>query len=209
MVESFMKTTTRVLLLLVTIFITGAAVFAQTEPAGADPALTKGRAGAPVKIEVFNDYQCPTCMVFDKRLKAIRTKYPRKVRIVFRHYPLTQIHDHAYAAARAVEAAGKQGRFAEMMDVLYRNQFRWARLTSPTRAFRNYAKRIGLNIRRFNRDLKSEWVKSRVDADVERARYLKLTSTPTVYLNGKPLSSRELDQLEEMVAKALDKPLSP
>jgi protein-disulfide isomerase len=198
-----MKITTRVLLLLLTILITGFAVFAQTEPTGADPALTKGRADAAVKIEVFNDYQCPTCAVFDKRLRAIRKKYPRQVQIVYRHYPLTQIHKHAYSAALAVEAAGKQGRFAEMMGILYRNQNKWANFTSTKRTFRNYAKRIGLNIRRFNRDLKSEEVGSRVEADLRRAQSLNLTSTPSIFLNGKLLTFTEQEQLEEMVAKAV------
>ena len=207
--ESFMKTTTRIVLSLFTIFITVSAVFAQTEPTGADPALTKGRADAPVKIEVFNDYQCPTCAVFDKRLRAVHNKYPRKVQIIYRSYPLTMIHKHAQAAALAVEAAGKQGRFAEMMGILYRNQSKWANFNSTTRTFRNYAKRIGLNIRRFNRDIKSEQVSSRVEADHKRALSLNLTSTPSIFLNGKLLTFAEQGQLEEMVAKALDKPLSP
>ncbi|HEX9963234.1 MAG TPA: thioredoxin domain-containing protein, partial [Pyrinomonadaceae bacterium] len=96
--------------------------FGQETKEGANPAWQKGNSGARVKIEVFNDYQCPTCAAFDQNLDDILRKYPNEVLIIFRNFPLTGTHRNAMAAAKAVEAAGKQGKFWEMMRLVYKNQ---------------------------------------------------------------------------------------
>ena len=78
---------------------------------GAQPAWAKGPATAPVVIEEFADFECPSCAGFEPVIRQIKTIYGDKVRVVFRHYPLTQIHPKAYDAARATEAAGMQNKF--------------------------------------------------------------------------------------------------
>src|SRR5215208_5800119 len=92
---------------------------------GASPVLSVGNLNAPVTIEVFNDYQCPPCASFNEELKKIEAKYKDKVRIVFRNFPLTQMHDNALPAAQAAEAAGLQGKFIEMINLLYENRGQW------------------------------------------------------------------------------------
>lgn len=190
-------------LLAVVIFALAFSVLAQEEAPGAYPALQKGNPGALIKLEVFNDYQCPTCASFNIPLSAIAAKYPDTVLIIFRNYPLMQIHKHAYAAAHAVEAAGKQGKAFEMMDRLYERQSRWSAVGSTDRAFRNYAKKIGLDLEMFAADLESEDVKSRIDLDIARGRSLKLSGTPSIFLDGELLTFLEVGALEETIEKRL------
>lgn len=174
------------------------------EPQGAGSPYRAGNPGARVKIEVFNDLQCPTCASYNKTLKAIEDKFPDTVSITFRSYPLTQVHKHAYQAALAVEAAGKQGKYREMMDRLYERQAKWSAVNSTDRAFRNYAKRIGLDVEQFVNDIAGDEVKSRVDLDLERGKYLQITGTPSIIVDGEQLSYPEFSNLEKIIRKKLN-----
>ncbi len=95
--------------------------------------MWKGNPGAKVRIEVFNDYQCPSCAAFDEKLDDVLEKYPNDVLVVFRIFPLVMLHKRATAAAKAVEAAGLQGKFREMMRLIYKNQGKWS-LNRPARS---------------------------------------------------------------------------
>lgn len=137
-------------------------------------------------------------------LKAIEDKFPDTVLITYRTYPLTQIHKHAYQASLAVEAAGKQGKFREMMDLLYERQAKWSVVNSTDRAFRNYAKRLGLDVEQFLGDMASEEVKNRVEQDIERGKYIKLTGTPSIFVDGEPLEFSRFPELEVIIRKKLN-----
>ena len=164
-----------------------AAATAATEssgPRGATPPHIRGEAKARVTIEEFADFQCPPCEMLSTTLSKVKKDYGERVRIVFRNFPLT-MHQHAALAARAAEAAGLQRRFWEMHDTLYRHRTTWSgRSASDVRTlFLEYARNIGLDAERFERDLENEEVKARVAADQERARALGVVATPTVFLN--------------------------
>src|SRR5205814_9783808 len=100
--------------------------------------------------------------------------------IVFRHLPLNS-HPHAREAALASEAAGLQGRFWEMHDLLYQEQKAWSESRDARSLFSAYAKRLGLNIDRFNKDSESDEAKLRVRLDQEQSARLQVTSTPTLF----------------------------
>ncbi|MDX6271775.1 MAG: hypothetical protein QOD28_2998 [Acidobacteriota bacterium] len=157
--------------------------------AGATPAWSIGSANAPVTIEEFGDYQCPPCGAVFPELEKIREDYGDRVRLVFRHYPLTRIHRNALAAAHAAEAAGLQGKFWEMHGQLYRGQKSWENATDAdaTARFAAYARTLGLDAERFARDVNSEAADKRVVADHERARSLGVDGTPTFFINGRQL----------------------
>src|ERR1700693_2221427 len=80
-----------------------------------------GNPDAPVTLEEFGDFQCPPCGILHPELKMIEREYASRVRIIFREFPLVPTHAHALAAAHAAEAAGLQGKFWEMHDMLYEN----------------------------------------------------------------------------------------
>jgi protein-disulfide isomerase len=154
---------------------------------GASPPHVAGNAGAPVTVEEFGDYQCPPCGAVYPELEKIRADYGDRVRLIFRHYPLTRLHPNALAAAHAAEAAGLQGKFWEMHDQLYRNQKSWENAADAPARFNAYARSLGLDAERFARDLNGEDADKRVVADHERAGSLGVDGTPTFFVNGRKL----------------------
>jgi protein-disulfide isomerase len=154
---------------------------------GAEPAWSRGPSSAPVVIEEFADFECPSCAGFEPILRQVKTIYGDKVRVVFRHYPLTQIHQKAYDAARATEAAGMQGKFWEMHDVLYDKQKDWTVSGDHRSEFANYAKQLNLDVDKFKTDMLGMVTAARVDADKKRGDSAQIRSTPSAFLNGRPL----------------------
>ena len=154
---------------------------------GAEPAWSRGPSSAPVVIEEFADFECPSCAGFEPIIRQVKTIYGDKVRVVFRHYPLTQIHQKAYDAARATEAAGMQGKFWEMHDLLYDKQKDWTVSGDHRAEFANYAQQIGLDVERFKTDMLGMVTAQRVDADKKRGDSAQIRSTPSAFLNGRPL----------------------
>jgi protein-disulfide isomerase len=193
------------LLSIIFAFVFNSNLLAQDTKLGAVPSWTKGNQNAKVKIEVFNDYQCPTCVVFNGKLKIVEGKFPNDLQIIFRHFPLVHIHLNAMLAAQAVEAAGMQGKFREISDLIFERQRMWTHKKLAKNAFIYYARKLRLNIRKFKSDLDSQQAKDRINADVERGKYLKLKGTPTVFLNGKELSFVEWDNLERIIKENLSK----
>jgi protein-disulfide isomerase len=142
----------------------------------------RGNANAPVTLEEFGDFQCPPCGSIAGFLDELVKEYDPRLRIVFRNYPLEN-HQHARDAALAAEAAGLQGRFWEMHDVLYREQAIWSKADNPRELFDSYAGMIGLNLDQFKKDMEGGKARARVDSDRERADSLGVQMTPTVFIN--------------------------
>ena len=156
-----------------------------TEPPGAEPPHVRGNANAPVTLEEFADFQCPSCGAYYPELKKIESEFGDRLRVIFRERPLVPPHEHALIAAQAAEAAGLQGRFWEMHDKLYENQKAWSEARDLTPILVDYAKQIGLDTDRFMKDLNGEEVAQRIFQDGKRAHALNVTGTPTFYVNGK------------------------
>ena len=169
--------------------------------AGAKPAHAKGAENAPVTLEEFGDFECPPCGALYPLLKKIEADYgEEKVRLVFRQFPLPQIHKHALVSAYAAEAAGFQGRFWEMYDKIYGDQATWSKAPDARTFFLQYARDIGLDVDRFQRDLSSPEAERRVMFDYQRGRSLGVTGTPTIFINGRLLPPETTDkQLREMI----------
>jgi protein-disulfide isomerase len=143
-----------------------------------------GPADAPVTLVEFGDYQCPSCKAYHPIVKEVLARYPDKVRLEFRHYPLVQIHPNAMAAHLAAEAAGQQGRYWEMHDLLFETQNQWSQAVNPEPEFLTLANRLGLNANQFMQAVRSPETQQKVLADVVRARDLFVEAVPTFYLNG-------------------------
>jgi len=176
------------------------------EEPGAEPAHALGDPKAPVTLEEFGDFECPPCGVLHPILKGIETEYgPTKVRIIFREFPLVPNHVHALAAARAAEAAGLQGRFWEMHDLIYEHQKDWHDAFDVRPIFEGYAKTIGLDVAQFARDNTSDLVERRIFLDGKRGHSLGVQGTPTVFLNGKevPFESLAPDKLKGLINNEL------
>jgi len=147
-------------------------------------ANTKNSVGDPnaaVKIVEFVDLQCPACRSAQPIIKNMLEKYKDQVYFVWRHYPLST-HMNARPAARAVEAAALQGKFFEMVDILFTKQLEWSEKSDPKELFEGYAQELGLDIEQFKSDLNSSF--DVIDKDSADGNKAGVTSTPTFFING-------------------------
>lgn len=146
-------------------------------------------AGKVILVE-YGDYQCPGCGGAHPNFKSLTETYADDVTFIFRNLPLTSIHPNARAAAGVAEAAGLQGKFWEMHDILFENQNDWGNLDASKRAtvFESYAKGLNLDIEKYNTDLAGTSVNQKIQFD---QALFKTTgaelSTPTFFLNGEKL----------------------
>lgn len=144
-----------------------------------------------VTLVEYGDYQCPACEEYYPVVKQVVAEYKDSIQFQFRNLPLTQIHQNAFAGARAAEAAALQNKFWEMHDMLYDNQSAWTQASDPTTVFDDYAKQLGLNVDQFKKDYASSKVNGAINADI--AAFNKTgaaTQTPTFFLDGKRIDTK-------------------
>lgn len=172
---------------------------------GAEPAHTLGPANAPVQLEEFGDFQCPPCGMFHPILEQMREEFGDKLRITFREFPLVPAHQHAVAAASSAEAAGLQGKFWEMHDLLYEHQADWKDKMDVAPIFEAYANQIGLNVERWKKDANSEQIAQRIFLDGKRGHSMGVRGTPTVFINGRevPFESLPPEKLRVIIQNEL------
>jgi len=176
-----------------------------TEVKGAEPAHVRGNANAPVTLEEFGDFQCPTCGAVYPEVKKIEGEFGDKLKVIFRELPLLPMHEHALMAAQAAEAAGLQSKFWEMHDLLYENQAKWVPEKDLVPVFADYAKQIGINPDQFMKDLNGESVAQRIFQDGKRAHSFGLRGTPSFFVNGKEATGDNWkpDGLRQMIRDAI------
>ena len=157
---------------------------------GTESAHIRGNPDAPVTLEEYGDFQCPPCGMFAAFVGQLEKEYDSRLRVVFRNFPLG-VHEHAREAALAAEAAGLQGRFWEMHDVLYREQETWSKAPNARELFESYAGTIGLDLNKFRKDMDGEKTRERVEADRQRGESLGIQTTPTLFINNQPVDQKD------------------
>jgi len=182
---------------IILLFLFLSAIAAQ-EPAS--PAMSIGNPEAENRIEVFYDLQCPSCVNFHEKLKTFAERFPEKVFVIIRHYPLP-MHDKAFMASSVAEAARRQGKGLEMVTLLLEEQSNWSTSDKPFPIMFGYAKQLGLDIKRFRADLLSDDVARVVLLDIHRGKSLRVDRTPSTFLNGKLLSFPDSLDLEKIISK--------
>ena len=154
----------------------------QTAPAESRETHARGAPDAPVTLEIFGDFQCPSCATVSGVISKLEQDYGLRLRVIFREFPLA-IHSHAVEAALAAEAAGLQGRFWEMHDMLYQYQTVWSKVSDVSRFFEAYAESLGLDVERFKMDSQSPAVRARVISEGETGVSRGVRNTPTIFVN--------------------------
>jgi len=167
---------------------TAAAAVASTVAPGTH---MRGRSDAPVLLEEYADFQCPPCGFFHPILKKLEGEYETQLRVAFHHFPIRNIHKHAAEAARAAEAAGLQGKFWQMHDLLFEKQKEWKDAPMARPVFLTYARTLGLNLEKFSQDIDSTAISNRVMNDEKAGSARGVTGTPTVFLNGREIAFEE------------------
>ncbi len=150
-----------------------------------------GKADSKVVLIEYGDFQCPACGSVFPRVKAITEAYKSELGFVFRNFPLTAIHPNGKASASTVEAAGLQGKYWEMYNLIYENQKEWSNLTGTERTdvFVGYAKALGLDETKFKTDLGDSSVSQKISFDQTIGKKIGVSATPTFYLNGVKLAN--------------------
>ena len=159
----------------------------------------RGPADAPVVIVEFTDFQCPYCARLGTTLDEIMKRYPGKIKIVYKSFPLNS-HRYAYEAALAAMAAYEKGKFWEFYKALFDNysQLNDAKITE-------IRKKFGLDTPAFDLLMNSEKVRTKVSEDAQEGIRLGVHGTPTVFINGKLLKNKRLEGFEEAIDKILGK----
>ncbi len=163
-----------------------------------DDAQTRGPADALVTIVMFEDFQCPFCSRAAATMDRVAKEYGQDVRLVFKHNPLA-FHQAAMPAAMASEAAGRQGKFWKMHDLLFENQ-----KELEQEDLLRYAKKLRLNRQRFKRDLRDQALEQKIKDQQEQAERLGARGTPAFFINGRFLSGAQpFESFAELIDEEL------
>jgi len=148
---------------------------------------TTGSTANKILFIEYGDFQCPSCGGAHPNLKTLINDYKDSVTFIFRNFPLTSIHPNARAAAATAEAAGLQGKYWEMHDMLYEKQNDWNSLDASQRTtvFNSYATSLNLNLDKFKADVASKNVNQKISFDLALGKAFDVSATPTFFLDGK------------------------
>jgi protein-disulfide isomerase len=155
----------------------------------------------------YGDMQCPACKSFHDSLKEIEKdkSVTDNITFVYRHFPLVNIHQFAMEAAISAEAAGNQGKFFQMTDLMYDNQEEWSKQKSVSETFRKYAEQLKLDMEKYDADIKSDKTRTAVLNDQESGNTYEVNSTPTFYLDGEKLDVATFDEFKNKLVEAAKK----
>jgi len=161
----------------------------------------KGPKDAKVVLVEFSDFQCPFCSRATTFANEVQAAFPDDVKLVYKHLPLTQIHPNAMPAAKASIAAQKQGKFWEMHDALFAiyNQLTPENITKA-------AEKLELDMKQFEKDRDDPATEKQVQADMKLAQDSSVTGTPTFFLQGKRLQTRDVGVVKTMIEEIKKKP---
>ena len=159
---------------------------------------TKGPADAPVTLTLFDDFQCPYCARLVPTIEQVTQAYPNQVRVVFKHFPLS-MHKFAKQAAAASIAARNQGKFWPLHDQLFAN---YNQLNDDK--IRELAASVGLDMERFDKDIKDPALQQEITADVQLGTSSGVRGTPAVYINGVQLKDRSFQGFRKAIEAELN-----
>ena len=183
-------------------------VLAATENSGNIGDHVYGNKESKVILVEYGDFQCPGCGAAHPTLKALSEKYENELAFVFRNFPLTTIHPNARAAAAAVEAAGINGKYWEMHNLVFERQSAWSDASASERAdlFKQFAVDAGVNAEAYEKTLTNESarINRKINFDLALGRKIGANSTPTILLNGDMLEQADFGSEEALEKKLLE-----
>jgi len=145
----------------------------------------RGKRDAKVTVIEYGDFQCPACAQYEPIVQQVEKEYGDRVLFVFRNFPLTQAHPNAMLGAQAAEAAGAQGKYWQMHDLLYVKQSEWSLVSASSARtdIEGYAQSLGLDMTKFKNDIDSGAVKNKIQNDMTWGTQARVDHTPTFFLN--------------------------
>ncbi len=163
----------------------------------------RGALDGKVTLVEFGDFQCPACGAYEPLVRQVEKDNAKTLKVVFRNFPLIQIHKNALIAAKAAEAAGLQGKFWEMHDILYDKQLEWSEGINARDFILVYATTIGLDTKKFTADLNNQALEDKILAEYKEGVNLGVQGTPTFFVNGKKIKSPQSpEEFNKIIADA-------
>ena len=153
----------------------------------------QGATTSKIQIVEYADFQCPACGFMHEIIKELQIKYPNQIALTFKNFPLINIHRNALLAAKTAEAAGKQGKYFEMLDILFETQKDWSVLPNPKEKFTEFAKTLALNLEQFETDINSKEIADKIKADIKEGTKANVKGTPTLFVNGTQVNNGNLE----------------
>jgi len=192
---------------------TGASLYLRRRetPSPSAPAVAKAEAGhvrgvpsAPIILAEYGDYECLSCDSRDM-VRRLLQKYPDAIKYEYHHFPLTEIHANALPAAMAAEAAGDQGKFWEMHDLLLASHAKWSHSPQAKQLFSDMAKQLGLDENKFNHSLESSTTEAGILLDMKTGSALGIKGVPSFFMDGKKLElgPGAFEQVDHLIADRL------
>ncbi len=165
---------------------------------------TKGNRDSKVTLIEYSCFECPACGIVYSMVNQLMDEFGDEINFTYRYFPLKNIHPNAELSARAAEAAGKQGKFWEMHNILFEKQSEWSEKENARDIFTGYAQLLGLNIDAFKIDLDSSAVIERITNDYESGIKAGINGTPTFFLNGETIQiTRDYNELRDKVRESI------
>lgn len=162
-----------------------------------------GNMNAKVTVVEFGDFECPACGYAYPIVQQVLAQYKNSpnFNFVFRNFPLTSIHPNARIGAEAAEAAGAQGKYWEMHDLLYVKQSEWGEQADPLPYFVQYAQQLGLNVDQFKSGVQNSKYVDIIKADTDDGNKLGITGTPSFYINGQAFEAGSVPSYQDFKNK--------
>lgn len=171
-----------------------------------DSEWEKGNLDSTIVLVEYSDFQCPACRARLPMINNIVDEFSSHIKFVYRHFPLRSIHANAQLAAQSTEAAGLQGSFWEMHDMIFENQGDWSDLQGDIAkdTFTKYAVELGLDPIQFAADINSRAVKDAVNSDFDAGIDAHVGGTPTFFLNGTEFNLSNYEQAREEIRALIE-----
>lgn len=170
-----------------------------------DASKVKGKTEAAITVVEFSDFQCPACKGYQPMIQQLESQYPDTLKVVYKHYPLDQIHPNARFAAQASEVALEMGKFWEFHDKLFATQDDWSKIADKKELFTkfaSYAEELKIDKAKFLEKIESDSIAQKVQKDKEVGDKVDVQATPTFFINGvKTAAPQLLETVESLQAQ--------
>jgi len=179
------------------------AVFSE-KPVITTEGWAKGNLSAKTVLVEFGDFQCPSCAAARLKVDNVLKKFDKDLKVIFKQYPMPNIHRNAMVAAQASEAAGKQLKFWEMYELLFARQNEWVNVPDPLTFFLQYAAELQLDVEKFRQDILNGEIRNKIFRDLLEGQVAQVRSVPSFFLNGQMMQSVKSDaEFEALIAQAI------
>jgi protein-disulfide isomerase len=157
-----------------------------------------------VTMVEYGDIACPACKAYQPLVKQVLQSYPGQLKLIFKNFPLKTVHKNAMTGAIAAEAAGRQGKYFQYVDMAYDKQESWGEVDNPDPILEGFAKDLNLNLDQFKKDEKDPAITNLINSEEDEGVKNGVNATPTFFVDGQKIENpTSLDDFKKIINEAL------